>query len=298
MRITENTQYRDALLNLEQTVETVAKFQSQVSSGKRLNVPSDDPQAAAEDVGAYAELGTLNRYASAGDVATAGLSIIDSALSDIINQLNAAKTAAQSAEGSPISDAQRNAAVMTLQGVKQALVSDLDTKFQGTYVFAGTKTTTVPFTITGTTVSAYQGNSGAVTVDVGSQTSIDVTLDGQSITQGTDATDVFTRIDALITAVQNGDTPGISAGIAALGDAYARAIQAQTSVGTSLSRLESQAARLQTMATAVQGQISSLEDADLAQAIVGLQKGQTAEQAALGALATTQRQRTLMDFIV
>jgi flagellar hook-associated protein 3 FlgL len=297
MRITENSQYREMLTNLEQTSDVVAKFQTEVSSGKRLNAASDDPGAAAQDVGAYAQLSTLNSYSNAAEAASARLSVADSALNDIVNQLTAAKVAAQSAQGSPISAAQRDGAVATLQSVKQALASDLNTTFQGTYVFGGTKSTTPPFTVTGSTVSAYQGNNTANSVDVGSQTSVAITIDGQSITQGSDSSDVFNQLDALITAVQNGDTSGITAGITAVGRAFDRAVSAQTAVGTSLNRLSSQTARLTTMTTAAQSQISSLEDADMAAAITGLQKGQTEQQATIGSLATTQQQRTLMDYV-
>lgn len=297
MRITENSQYRDALANLEQTAGTVAKYQGQVSTGKRLNAPSDDPQAAGTDVGVHAELATIDRYTSAGQTATAGLTVIDSALSDMINQITAAKVAAQSAAGDPVTDSQRQAAVGTLQSVKQAILSDLNTTFQGVYVFSGTNSTTAPYTISGTTVSAYQGNSTVMSVDVGSQTSVAVTLDGQSIAQGSASADVFSQIDSLITAVQNGDNAGITAGMVALGDAFNRAVQAQTAVGASLNRLETQSSRLQTTSTAAQSQVSSLEDADLAKAIVELQKAQTAQQSAIGAIATTAQRRTLMDYV-
>jgi len=297
MRITENSQYRDTLAHLEQTAAALAKYQSQISSGKRLSAPSDDPEAAAQSTGAYAELSTLNRYAGGQQAATARLSVIDSALSDIVNQLISAKTAAQSAQGSPISAAQRDAAVATLQSVKQALASDLNTTYQGTFLFSGTKTTTAPFTVTGATVSAYQGNNTVMSIDVGSQTSVATTIDGQAITQGSASTDLFADLDTLITAVQNGDTPGITAGIAAVSGAFDRAVQAQTAVGTSLSRLSGQSDRLTAMTTNVQSQISSLEDTDLAAAITGMQQAETAQQATISALATTRQLRTLMDYI-
>src|SRR5262249_28114805 len=147
MRISENNQYREMLADLEQSQNTIAKYALQVSSGKKLNAPSDDPLAASEDVGAYADLGTLTTYESAADTAKAGLSVADSALRDIVNQLISAKTAALSAQGSTTTDVQRQAAVATLQSVKEALVSDLNASFQGVYLFSGTGATTAAYTI-------------------------------------------------------------------------------------------------------------------------------------------------------
>jgi flagellar hook-associated protein 3 FlgL len=297
MRITESTQYRNALSQLEQPQNDMAKYEQQLSTGKKLNAPSDDPLGASRDIGAYADLATVSRYSSAADLATATLSVADSALSDMVNQLTAAKTAAQSAQGTAVTASQRQAAIGTLQGIKASLVSDLGATFQGVHLFSGTNSTSAPYTISGNTVSSYQGNATSASVDVASQLAVNVTLDGQSIAQGSDTADVFTHIDTLITAIQNGDNAGISTEIGALSNAFDRTVQAQTSVGTSLSRLTDQSARLNTMKTTVQSQISGLEDADIAQAITGLQQAQTAQQATLGTLAIVGSQRTLMDYI-
>src|SRR5205085_1469824 len=146
--------------------------------------------AMSQDIGAYADLATVSRYASATDVASATLSVADSAMSDIVNQLIAAKTTALAAQGTAVTDSQRQAAVSTLQGIKESLVSDLDATFQGVHLFSGTKSTAAPYTISGGTVSAYQGNATSASVDVATHMSVAVTFDAQSITQGSDPADV------------------------------------------------------------------------------------------------------------
>jgi len=191
---------------------------------------------------------------------------------------------------------QRQAIAGALEGFKQTLVSDLTTSFQGTYVFSGTKTTTVPFTIAGGVVSAYQGNAGSASVDVDRHIAVPVTFDGSSVTRGSDTNDVFTEMDALITAVQNGDSAGIDAGIAALDRAFTRATTVQTTVGISLNRLEGQTARLTTIKQRIETRLSDLENADLVEAITGLEQAQAAREAALG-VAATINQRSLMDYL-
>ena len=296
MRITFLSQYRDILADLNETQYRLTKFVRQVSSGRRLLAPSDDPVAAGAAIKEHAGLGALDRYASATDSTSARLTVVDTVLNDIIKQFTVAKTSAASARSTVTTSAQRQVIASELNGIKETLVSDLSTAYRGTYVFSGTKTTTIPYTITNGTVSAYQGNSASMSVDVDRQIAVPVSFDGESITRGSDAQDVFAAIDALTTAVQNGDSAGIDTGMAALDRAFDRATQVQSSVGTSLHRLDGQATRLTTIKQTVQARISALEDANLAEAITELEKAQTARQAALGAAATIN-QRNLMDYL-
>jgi flagellar hook-associated protein 3 FlgL len=257
---------------------------------------SDDPRAAASAVVEHSELGAVESYSRAGDSTTSRLTVVDTALSDIVTQLTAAKSTAASVRGSITTGSQRAAAVVELQGIKQALVGDFSTAYRGAYVFSGTETSTAPYTLTGTTVSAYQGDAGSVSIDIDRRIAVPVTFNGDAIARGSDTNSVFTEIDSLITAIQNGDAAGIDAGVAALNRAFDRATGAQTAVGISLNRLEDQAARLADLKTNVRARLSSLEDADLAEAITALEAAQTAKQATLGVVSIISRQ-TLMDYL-
>ena len=296
MRLTFSTDYRNLLADLTRNKEALAGYEQQVSSGKRIHAPGDDPLAAASSVDAHGRLGALDSYARSTDSTTSRLTITDSLLSDMISQLTSAKTTALGVRSSVATAGQRDAAARALQAVKENLVADLSTAYQGTYIFSGAKITTVPFTIANGTVSAYQGDTGSLTVDVDTHIAVPVTYNGNSITRGADTQDVFAGIDGLITALQNGDGAGIDAGVAALDRAYIRTTQVQTAVGTSLNRLQGQSSRLATVKQTVQSQISSLEDADLAEAITGLQRSQTAQDATLRAIAIINQQN-LMDYL-
>jgi flagellar hook-associated protein 3 FlgL len=296
MRLTDSALLHDTLIDLNQSQERMALYQQQLSSGRRISKPSDDPQGALTAVSEHAEAGAIDRYARATDSTTSRLTAVDTTLSDVIVELTTAKVAAAAARGSLVTPSQRQAFALQLQGVKEALVSDLNASFKGTFLFAGTKTSTQPFTVTAGSVSAYQGNAGGAAVDVDRQIALPVTFNGESITKGSDAQDVFTNLDALITAVQAGDATGIDAGLAAIDRTLGRTGQVQTTVGLSLNRLDDQRVRLTANKQAVTARLSSLEDANIAAAVTGLQLSQTAQRATLGAEAALNR-NTLMDYI-
>ena len=87
MRISFQTGYRDSLADIERSAEAMAKYQRQVSSGKRLQAPSDDPTAAVGAVAEHTEIGAIDQYIEAADSANSRLTVIDTVLGDMIEKL-------------------------------------------------------------------------------------------------------------------------------------------------------------------------------------------------------------------
>src|SRR5690349_7028768 len=116
MRIAFQTSYRNSLADIQQTSEDLAKYQRQVSSGKRLELSSDDPTAAATAVGEHAEIGTIDQYIKAADSVGSRLSVIDTVLSDIVDQLTKAQASAVGALGTTATAAQRESIANDLEG--------------------------------------------------------------------------------------------------------------------------------------------------------------------------------------
>ncbi len=220
----------------------------------------------------------------------------DSVLSDMVTQLTAAKSAGASVLVSTVTPSQTQAAVTQLQSIRDALVSDFNTSFSGSYLFSGSKATTAPFTETGGVVSAYAGNSSPVSVNIDRQITVATSLDGGQIAQGTAPNDMFTDLANLVTAVQANDTAGIKTGMANLDAAFSRVVQAQTGVGISLQTLQSQQSRLTSAQQAATTELSKAQDANMAQAISDMTTAETANRAALGAVATINKV-SLLDYL-
>jgi flagellar hook-associated protein 3 FlgL len=296
VRVIFSDQFRDAANAINTTATKLAEAQQQVSSGRRIFKPSDDPSGTAAAITDHASLNLIDAYTQTADTATSRLTVMDSTLSDIINKFAAAQTAATAARGSSQTQSQRDAAAATLQGISDALVSDFNAQFHGAYLFSGSAATTAPYTTAGGVVSGYQGNAGSMSVNVGQGHTIQVAVDGNSITQGSDPADVFTVLSNLITAVQAGDDAGIGQGMAALDNATGRATLAQTQVGTGLNALDDVRTRLTTQQLGVTAHLSKTEDADMATALTQMSEADTAYRAALGA-ASKIGSESLMDYL-
>jgi flagellar hook-associated protein 3 FlgL len=290
MRVAFNTIYRSTIDDVNRAAQELTDRQQEVSSGLRVRVPSDDPTATTVAIQEHDQLNTIGQYSSNADAAVARLHVVDSVMSDMVTQLSAAKTAAAGALSSIATPSQKEGAIATLQSVRDALVSDFNTSFHGSYIFSGSKVTTAPYTQGGGgVVSAYQGDANTMSIAIDKQISVNSTFDGSAIAQGSAATDVFTDIADLITAIQGGNLTNISAGIQNLNGAFDRVVSAQTALGIDEQTLTSQQTRLTASQQASTTRLSKAEDANMAEAISGLAQATTAQQAALGAAATLNK---------
>lgn len=297
MRITFNSLYRDGMRNIEAASESLLEAQQQLSSGKRVNRPSDDPTAAAGGLANRAELATVQRYEKAADSVYSRLTVVDTVLSDIINMLTEAQTSVMSAQGTTQTAEQREAGAQNIEAIRAAIADDLNTSFNGTFLFAGAKSTAPPYTVAGDgTVSSYNGSTTEVEVDINRHSAVTVVLDGSQIAQGDATVDVFSVLTDAAAAARDGDSAALDTAIAALKDAFNRATAAQTRVGTDMRSIDGEKLRLEEMRIAAMSRISKFEDANLAEAASNVTRADTAYKAALGAVSTANRV-SLFDYI-
>ncbi len=280
---------------LETSASQLTRARQQVMSGKRVEKASDDPAAMQRSVEGRGEIGRLETYSRTADSALAKLTAIDTVLSAVVDRLTRAKVATVSAQGSVVSPAQREAAALTLEGLRDALAADLNTQVRGSYVFAGSQATTPPFALVAGSWT-YRGDATPVTVDIGPGQTVDVGLDGQALAQGAETTNILNDLETLIAAVRAGDGVGMTAGTAALDRAFARATRAQSGVGVDELGIGERQLQITSTRLAVATRVSKDEDADLAYAISEMNRAQTAYQAALGAIGAAPR-TSLLDYL-
>lgn len=295
MRVTFGSASRDVLADLERTAGRLSDQQQQVSSGRRVDRPSDDPGAARRIVQEGAEMGTLDQYIRASDSVGARLTVVDTVLTDLVDHITAARSAASSAS-SFVTPAQRAAIVADLTAQRDAIFDDMTTMFRGSYLFSGAASRTAPYDKVGGTVTAYQGSATTVEVEIDRTRTIEVGLNGDTVARGSDIDDVFVVLDDLATAVQASDSAGIQTGLQALERAFDRVVNAQSRVGVDLQTIDTARAGLEGQRRASAERLSHARDANLAEAITGMTESETAYRAALGATANVTR-LSLMDFL-
>jgi flagellar hook-associated protein 3 FlgL len=281
---------RHVLADLRRVQERLANAQSQVSSGKRIEKPSDDPLGAERAMRLNDKLESTSAYRTAVDESRSWLDATDSAL-DSLNQIvqHVRELTLQAANGST-SDAGRQAIKQQIDQLTEEAKSTLNSAYDGRYVFSGTKTDTPPYSAA--TGDAYQGDAAPVVRQIGPGVSVQVNVTGDDVLSG------------LLPALRTLSSHLASNDIAALGTSDLKAIDAgfdnlsakRGAIGAITNRVDAAGTRLDDTADITTAFLSKTEDADLPQALTDLSAQQTALQAALRGGATLIQQ-SLMDFL-
>jgi flagellar hook-associated protein 3 FlgL len=296
MRVVFNSAFDNGLRAVTQAAESLSEAQRQVASGRRIGRPSGDPLGTVTAISEYGTRDRLDAFKATGDAAESRLSVADSVMSDIITQLTSAQTTTLAARGSSPTQAQRTAAANELLAIRDAIMGDVNTRFQGEYLFSGSEVTVPPFAASGSGFTAYQGDSTPSRVEVKDGRTVASGFDGGRIFQGGDPTDVLTVLTDLSAAVLAGDSTGIASGVDALQRAFDRATAAQAEIGNDLKIIENSRLSLSDDRLGVTARLSSIEDADLAKAASSLSQAETAYRAALTSMSTVGKM-SLMDYL-
>ena len=297
MRITFDAQTRHAADAINRAAERLFELQRQVSSGKRVQRASDDPSAAAGASVERGKLATTDQYLATADSAKSRLTVIDTVLSDVVQQLTAAQVTVLAARGSTLTASQREAKARELEMLRDAVLQDLNSSFRGTYIFAGAASTTRPYTkdVAGD-VSPYAGSTVEVAVDIDNGLEVAVGLNGEALAKGSDAEDVFAVFNRAIDAARAGDVDELNAVADDLQRAFDRATAMQSRVGAALRAVDDDQLRLAEATRASEAQLAALEDTNIAAAVTSMTQAETVYRAAVAAAAQMQR-LSLLDYL-
>jgi len=296
MRINPNIT-SDILNAISQAELQQQKAVQEVATGKRVNVPSDDPAAAAEMVQNLALSSQTDQYLQNTSSVEGLLQTADSALSSVVTSLNQAIGLGVQGSTGTLSSSNRQAIVEQLQGVFAQVVQLANSSYEGSYIFGGTATTAPPYAPdpTQTDGVTYNGNTGVNSVDIANGRSIQINVPGSQIFQAAGG-DVMGSLQQLITALQSGNTTASGTATTQLRTAMDSLSQQRVFYGNAINQLTSNQSFLQQEKVNLQTQQNDLVGIDPAQAATDLSQAEMAYNSGLAAAAKVLPP-SLMDYL-
>jgi flagellar hook-associated protein 3 FlgL len=285
MRVNPNL-VPDVLAGLQQTQTALNTALQEVSTGKSVSVPSDNPAASANMVQNTIETKEVDQYTQNTSSVLSTVQTADSALSSVVSSLTQAVTLGTEGANGTSNATNQQAIATQVQGILTSVVSAANTSYQGSYLFGGTANTQVPYTADANSPSgyAYNGNSGVNSVAVGDDLNIQTNLPGSQIFSNS-SNDVLGSLSSLVSALQSGNNSAIETATNAVSSALSYVSQQRVFYGNAESQLNSQETYLQQETVSLTSQANSLVGVDMAQAATALAQAQTANSAALAAAA-------------
>jgi flagellar hook-associated protein 3 FlgL len=283
MRVNPNPM-PDLLAALNQSQLDTQQAMLEISSGRSVNVPSDNPIAAALLVLNNDQATFNNGYLQSLGSVQGQLSTADSTLSSVESALQQAISLGIEGGNGTLSASDRTAIAVELQGIQSQFVSLANTSYEGRYVFAGTNTNTPPFVVDNTAPSGvtYVGNTDVNQVSIGSGYKLAVNLPGSQLFSAT-GNDVFLALNSLIQAMQT--NTGIAAAVTSLGGANSYLTGQRVFYGNAANQAQSQTTYLDAAKLQLTQQQNTLGAADFAAAATDLTQSQINTQATLATIS-------------
>lgn len=269
--------------SLDQTQATEQQLTAELSSGVRVTSLSQDPVASGQNVLLLNQIQSDDSFTQSASLVQGQLQVSDSALGSAVTELNTAISLATSANNGTMSSSDLRSISNQLSGIRDEILSLANTNYQGAYIFGGSQTSAVPFSLSTSTSPAtvtYNGDEDTNSIQTPNGQSIQLNLPGDQIFDASGGNSVFAALNNLIADYASGSaSPNAISDTEALGNALNYVSQQRVVVDNSLSQLTAASDSVtseQTQLTAVQ---TNLMQADVAQVATQLSLSETQQTA-------------------
>jgi flagellar hook-associated protein 3 FlgL len=183
MRISTQQVFLHNIDNLSKASSDVFNTQQQLSTGKRVLQPSDDPLASAQIQKFNKEIARTEQFTSNIDVSRRRLELEENTINQVNNLSIRLRELTIQGKNGVLSDGDRRAVASEVGEIVKSLDGLMNTKdVQGEYLFSGNKGFTKPYTLDATTGRyEFNGDDGQRFIQVGPENKVASTDSGFDI---------------------------------------------------------------------------------------------------------------------
>ncbi len=296
MRI--NPQYIQGLVSAaNQNSANLEKYSTEIATGVRVNSISDDPSAAAQDFLLRSEISSNDNFVQTASSVTGALQVADTAMGSVVSQITQAISLATEGNNGTLNASDLASIANQLTGVRSEILSLANTSYQGQFVFAGSQSSTQPFSLDTSTTPAtvtYSGDSRQTTTQSPSGQVFPLNVPGSQIF-GSGTTGILSTLNNLIASFSAGnadisDTTALNTDLQGIS-------QQRVIIDNSISGLQSASTYTQNQSTQLLAVQNSLIQADTAQVATQLSTSETQGTALLDTIAGLEQLPTLFTIL-
>lgn len=175
-RITSTMLSKNYLYSVSRNMNNIQTLQNQLSTGKEISKPSDDPYKASRIIRMYADIGANEQYNDNITDVSNFLDVTDTSLTQLSNLLSRVRELLVASGNAAYGSEQLKSIQDEMNAKVDQLAQILNTNFDGKYVFGGTKVDSKPVTVVdgkiqyaddaGKAIVAYKDANGKYTTSV------------------------------------------------------------------------------------------------------------------------------------
>lgn len=297
MKVTNMSTYRSLLSNMDRVGSDLNQLRTTAATGKRLIRASDDPSAVRPALLARERMQGTERYVRSMDAALDRMKVQDSNLNQGVSLLSRATELVVMAGNGIYGASERLNLAEEIKGLRESMLAVGNAQVNGKYVFSGYAENTAPFSANpaysppiDSRPVLYNGDQGAMQLEISPGEQVTVNLDGQSLFLGDsdgDGTpdpgmvDVFAVLARIEDGLRANDPAAVNGELNNLETALDQVSRARGALGNTAQRLATSREHMADVQVDLQEIISRYEDADLAEVLTKMTQQEQALQAAM-----------------
>ncbi len=289
MRVTDSYRfdlYKKIFANLKEKADRTTQM---IASQRRIMAPSDDPISYAKSLQIDAQLDKNAQFKKNINSLQTTAAYYESAINNVSDLLSEAKQLTIQMASDTADEESRLSAAEQIDGIIDQLMALGNTKVTDTYIFGGTQSTTVPYTIDGATGDVvFNGSANVNQVFVSSSATMEGGISGARVFSDGAGVDIFATLQTLKDHLEANDVPGITADLGSLGECIDMTADNLSYVGTYGTKMETLVDTNTARDTRLTETLAELVDADTVSLISDYNSLTTAYQAAAYCMSKAQ----------
>ncbi len=180
MRVTNKMMSERVVFNLQRSMQRYLTLQTNMSTGRRINAPSDDPVGTVRDLNYRTELNDLTQWQKNISQARNWTNNYDTILGDMKDFVSSAREIAVAMADGTYDSAARQASASEVDSIIDQILQMANSELEGRRVFGGNITQRKPFTVSAAGV-LYRGDNGKIEFEIESGQRSQVNFNGQEM---------------------------------------------------------------------------------------------------------------------
>jgi flagellar hook-associated protein 3 FlgL len=313
MRVTNKMLSNNFLRDMRTNLTNMSRIQNQMSSGKQINKPSDDPAKASKIMKMYSEIDANKQYNSNIKNTTNWLDMTDETLDRIGGVVGRIDELLVSSGNAGYGDEQRQAIKDEVNQRVEELSGLLNTSFDGKFIFGGTRGTTKPteaitaddnikLALSTTDIIEINQINSKVSVEVSQGVTMEYNVTATEVMKyGTGDDDNIMKLLGDITSHLDSDDPNETSQLSnedleGIQKAMTNILKLRSQVGAKQNRMESAESRNVDANFNMTEILSATEDIDITETVMEYATMQTIYMASLQTSAKVL-QPSLLDYL-